>query len=134
MKNSFTYVDLIVFVGSDSLVRYRYGNAGAVWDVVRRVDVPQVRKFLSDRLHRFNHNGIPVSEQKMVDPYHDQMFMMTERDRKELQEEYGIHVWHFEQHVWDAVYIPCGCPHQVRNLRSCFKVFKVWISSLSGQC
>jgi hypothetical protein len=34
----------------------------------------------------------------------------------------GIHIWHFEQHELEAVYIPGGCPHDVRNLRPCIKV------------
>lgn len=93
-----------------------------MWDIVRRVDVPKVRKYLFDRKDQFVHNGRPISEQRMVDPYHDQMFMLTERDRRELKEIHDVHVWHFEQHVWEAVYIPSGCPHQVRNLRSCLKV------------
>jgi lysine-specific demethylase 3 len=34
----------------------------------------------------------------------------------------GVTPWHFEQHVDEGVYIPGGCPHQVRNLMSCSKV------------
>ncbi len=34
----------------------------------------------------------------------------------------GVHIWHFEQHELEAVYIPGGCPHDVRNLRPCIKV------------
>lgn len=34
----------------------------------------------------------------------------------------GIEGWHFEQHLHEAVFIPAGCPHQVRNLLSCTKV------------
>jgi len=26
----------------------------------------------------------------------------------------GIHPWHFEQYENEAVFIPAGCPHQVR--------------------
>lgn len=37
----------------------------------------------------------------------------------------GVTSWHFEQHVDEGVYIPGGCPHQVRNLMSCSKVSKV---------
>lgn len=34
--------------------------------------------------------------------------------------------WHFEQHEHEAVMIPAGCPHQVRNLRPCIKVGLTW--------
>lgn len=29
----------------------------------------------------------------------------------------GIEAWTFEQSLGDAVFIPAGCPHQVRNLK-----------------
>lgn len=34
----------------------------------------------------------------------------------------GVVPWTFGQHQGDAVFIPGGCPHQVRNLMSCTKV------------
>lgn len=27
----------------------------------------------------------------------------------------GVEPWTFEQHLGDAVFVPAGCPHQVRN-------------------
>jgi hypothetical protein len=29
----------------------------------------------------------------------------------------GIEPWTFEQKLGEAVFIPAGCPHQVRNLK-----------------
>jgi len=29
----------------------------------------------------------------------------------------GIEPWTFEQQLGDAVFVPAGCPHQVRNLK-----------------
>lgn len=29
----------------------------------------------------------------------------------------GVEAWTFEQHEQEAVFIPVGCPHQVRNLK-----------------
>jgi hypothetical protein len=29
----------------------------------------------------------------------------------------GVEPWTFEQKLGDAVFIPAGCPHQVRNLK-----------------
>ena len=36
----------------------------------------------------------------------------------------GVEPWTFEQRLGEAVFIPAGCPHQVRNL-------KVWPSFTS---
>ncbi len=58
----------------------------------------------------------------MDDVIHSQRFMLKAAHRKLLQEQYGVHTWHFEQYEWEGVFIPGGCPHQVRNLRSCIKV------------
>lgn len=51
-----------------------------------------------------------------------QHFMLTQRHQDVLREEFGVHVWHFEQHECEAVFIPAACAHAVRNLRSCIKV------------
>jgi lysine-specific demethylase 3 len=29
----------------------------------------------------------------------------------------GVEPWTFEQRLGEAVFIPAGCPHQVRNLK-----------------
>ncbi|MCI12593.1 lysine-specific demethylase 3B, partial [Trifolium medium] len=36
--------------------------------------------------------------------------------KKKLKRECGIEPWTFTQKLGDAVFIPAGCPHQVRNL------------------
>jgi lysine-specific demethylase 3 len=48
--------------------------------------------------------------------------MLAEPHRRQLLEEAEVQMWHFEQHLDEAVFIPGGCPHQVRNLRPCIKV------------
>jgi lysine-specific demethylase 3 len=40
----------------------------------------------------------------------------------------GIEPWTFNQKLGDAVLIPVGCPHQVRNLKSCNKVALDFVS------
>jgi hypothetical protein len=40
--------------------------------------------------------------------------------------------WHFEQHEGEVVFIPAGCPHQVRNLRACTKVGGVCVCGGGG--
>ncbi|KZV52384.1 hypothetical protein F511_32945 [Dorcoceras hygrometricum] len=48
--------------------------------------------------------------------------------KRRLKEEYGIEPWTFIQKLGDAVFIPAGCPHQVRNLKSCIKVALDFVS------
>lgn len=50
------------------------------------------------------------------------MFYLNDKHRAALKTEYGVEAWHFEQYEGEAVFIPAGCPHQVRNLRPCIKV------------
>ncbi|KAK9110157.1 hypothetical protein Sjap_018217 [Stephania japonica] len=40
----------------------------------------------------------------------------------------GIEPWTFVQQLGEAVFIPAGCPHQVRNLKSCLKVALDFVS------
>ncbi len=43
-----------------------------------------------------------------------QDFFLTAKHRAQVKKEYGVESWHFEQHADEAVFIPAGCPHQVR--------------------
>jgi hypothetical protein len=55
--------------------------------------------------------------------------------RAALQEQHGVALLHFEQHLEEAVLIPGGCPHQVRNLASCCKVsvaHRGWAFCITG--
>ncbi|KAG5588431.1 hypothetical protein H5410_048865 [Solanum commersonii] len=40
----------------------------------------------------------------------------------------GIEPWTFVQNLGEAVFVPAGCPHQVRNLKSCINVAVDFIS------
>lgn len=80
----------------------------------------------------------------MFDPIHDQTFYLTIEHKNQLKAEYGwsfyvfvllgipsklfffllilayylgVEPWTFVQKQGDAVFIPAGCPHQVRNLK-----------------
>ena len=44
-----------------------------------------------------------------------QTFYLTSEHRAMLKEEEGVESWHFEQHAFEAVFIPAGCPHQVSS-------------------
>lgn len=53
----------------------RYGGAGAVWDIARRQDVPQLRHYLSSHKPDFQHAGQRVSEMEVGDVIFDQVML-----------------------------------------------------------
>uniref|UniRef100_A0A0D9VUG8 JmjC domain-containing protein n=1 Tax=Leersia perrieri TaxID=77586 RepID=A0A0D9VUG8_9ORYZ len=56
-------------------------------------------------------------------------------DCSEQQNTGGVEPWTFEQKVGEAVFIPAGCPHQVRNLKSCINVALDFVSPENvGEC
>ena len=61
-------------------------------------------------------------------PIHDQLFYLDASLRRRLRVKYGVHGWRFIQRHGDAIFIPAGCPHQVRNLSSCVKVALDFVS------
>ncbi|KAI3468942.1 hypothetical protein Pfo_025605 [Paulownia fortunei] len=101
--------------------------SGALWDIFRRQDVPKLEEYLKRHFKEFRHihgNLLP----EVVHPIHDQTIYLTAEHKNRLKEEYGIEPWTFVQKLGDAVFIPAGCPHQVRNLKSCIKVALDFVS------
>ncbi|KAJ7567578.1 hypothetical protein O6H91_02G153700 [Diphasiastrum complanatum] len=115
-------------VGASSSVRV-IEHGGAVWDVFRRQDVPKLREYIEKHLKESKYRG--ASE--VVHPLHDQFFFLNEEHKRKLKEEFQIEPWTFEQNLGEAVFIPAGCPYQVRNLKSCTKVALDFVSPESLQ-
>nr|CAB3487018.1 unnamed protein product [Digitaria exilis] len=111
----------------DPLAEENQPEGGALWDIFRREDVRKLQQYLKKHAGEFRDcNYEPVNQ---VDhPIHDNCFYLTKEHKRKLKEECGIEPWTFEQKLGEAIFIPAGCPHQVRNLKSCVKVALDFVS------
>ncbi|XP_028554209.1 lysine-specific demethylase JMJ25-like isoform X2 [Dendrobium catenatum] len=111
----------------DDIMNEEHIETGALWDIFRREDVPKLEEYLRQHFREFKHiYDSPVT--KVFHPIHDQSFYLSMDHKRKLKEEYGIEPWSFVQKLGEAIFIPAGCPHQVRNLKSCIKVALDFVS------
>jgi hypothetical protein len=90
-------------------------DCGAVWDIFRPEDSQKIREYLKRR------------DPEIDDPIHRQTYYLSEHDLSLLAKE-GVGSFRIYQNTGDAVFVPAGCAHQVRNRKSCVKVAVDYLS------
>ncbi|KAJ7061038.1 hypothetical protein C8F01DRAFT_988287 [Mycena amicta] len=83
---------------------------GAAWDIFAAADTDKIRSFLRES----------VADE--TDWVQARTKYITDLMRKKLWDEYGVLSYRVYQKAGEAVFIPAGCAHQVRNLGDCIKV------------
>ncbi|XP_010489647.1 PREDICTED: lysine-specific demethylase JMJ25-like isoform X2 [Camelina sativa] len=86
---------------------------GAQWDVFRRQDVPKLAEYLQKTLQKPDN----VQTDFVSRPLYEGSFL-NEQHKRQLKDEFGVEPWTFEQHRGEAIFIPAGCPFQMRNFQS----------------
>ncbi|KAL5022479.1 hypothetical protein ScPMuIL_001634 [Solemya velum] len=96
---------------------------GALWHIYDAQDADKMRDFL---------NKVAKERGEVIephhDPIHDQSWYLDEELRNRLYKEYGVLGYTIVQCLGDAMFIPAGAPHQVRNIHSCIKVAEDFVS------
>lgn len=97
----------------------RKSPPGAIWEIYRRDDVPKLVEYMRLHWDKFSVSDDDViMDDSVPRPLHEGVIYLNSHHKKKLKEEFGIEAWSFEQNLGDAVFIPAGCPFQVRNLQS----------------
>ncbi|XVF57492.1 hypothetical protein PTKIN_Ptkin06aG0209500 [Pterospermum kingtungense] len=91
--------------------------AACCWDVFRRQDVPKLLEYLSVHYKDFGKPENAISD-SVTHPLYEEVVYLDEHHKRKLRQEFGVVPWSFEQHFGEAVFVPAGCPFQVRNLQS----------------
>lgn len=104
-------------------VRDKNETVGAIWHIYASKDADKIRDLLNkvavERGERLEPNH---------DPIHDQSWYLDQTLRERLYKDYGVEGYPIAQCLGDAVFIPAGAPHQVRNLHNCIKVAEDFVS------
>ncbi|XP_036140897.1 lysine-specific demethylase 3A isoform X2 [Monomorium pharaonis] len=113
--------------GCDILTRRRARKEeekpGALWHIYAARDADKIRDLL---------NAVALERGARLephhDPIHDQSCYLDGPLRERLYREYGVEGYAIVQCLGDAVFVPAGAPHQVRNLQNCIKVAEDFVS------
>ena len=116
-------------------------TSGALWHIFRREDTLALGSWLLSRLEAWKTApdegrkrevlscGVVCTAAEVDHPIHSQAFYLGSADLAALKRETGgLEPWGFYQYDNECVFIPAGCPHQVRNTRSCIKVALDFVS------
>lgn len=124
IKEAFRAIDE---AGCDILTRRRIRDKaelpGAMWHIYAPRDADKIRDLLNKVAIE---NGIRIRPNH--DPIHDQTWYLDAELRERLYREYCVEGYPIAQCLGDAVFIPAGAPHQVRNLHNCIKVAEDFVS------
>ncbi|CAN1784106.1 E3 ubiquitin-protein ligase JMJ24 [Linum perenne] len=91
-------------------------RSGVHWDVFRRQDVPRIVEYLRNHIDEFRDPGnADLATSHLL---YDGTIFLNGHHKQKLKEESGVEPWSFDQHLGEAIFIPAGCPFQVRNLQS----------------
>lgn len=124
IKEAFRAIDN---AGCDILTRRRVREKnelpGALWHIYAAKDADKIRDLL---------NKVAIERGERLspdhDPIHDQSWYLDGPLRERLYKEYGVEGYPIVQCLGDAVFVPAGAPHQVRNLHNCIKVAEDFVS------
>ncbi|XP_074269974.1 lysine-specific demethylase JMJ28-like [Silene latifolia] len=101
-------------------------SCGAYWDVFRRQDIPKLLEYINKHVDELSVNyDFPKN---VVHPIFDGSFYLDSIHKMQLKEEFDIEPWTFNQCLGEAVFIPAGCPYQMRNVKSCVNIALGFIS------
>ncbi|KAJ8684049.1 hypothetical protein QAD02_019841 [Eretmocerus hayati] len=113
--------------GCDVLTRRRVRELGevpgALWHIYHARDADKIRDMLNKVALE---NGARLEPHH--DPIHDQSFYLDKSLRERLYRDYSVEGYAIVQCLGDAVFVPAGAPHQVRNLHNCIKVAEDFVS------
>ena len=97
----------------------------ALWHIFAPEDTDRIRAYLNERA--------TTRSRRMGDPIHNQETYLTPTMLEELSDKYSIHPYVIRQYLGHAVFIPAGCPHQVRchfdDVISCAQTTRIQVSN-----
>lgn len=96
---------------------------GALWHIFHPSDARKMREFLDKVADERN-----ISMGSRSDPIHDQTWYLDKTLLDRLEREYGVKSYPILQCMGDAILIPAGAPHQVKNVQNCIKVANDFVS------